>query len=64
MEKIYSTEYVCNVRVAGLGEIFAKQNFKFGLYGNFLFFVIHITSTNIIKFPDLHYNCSMISIPF
>ena len=27
LAKIYCTEYFCNTKVAGLGEIFVKQNF-------------------------------------
>ena len=31
MVKIYSTEYFCNTKVAGLGEIFSSENFH--VYG-------------------------------
>ena len=30
--KIYSTEYYCNTKVAGLGEIFVKRKFSCILY--------------------------------
>ena len=28
LAKIYSTEYFCNTKVAGLGEIFAQEKFS------------------------------------